>query len=126
MADAVTTQILEDGARNVVMKFTSVSDGTGETNAVKVNLAALTGAPSAVKITEVQYDISGMQLQVQWDATAPKNAVVLSTGQQRLDFSKFGGLVNDAGAGKTGNIVFTTIGASVGDTYTVVLRMRKK
>jgi len=30
MADAVTSQTLIDGGKQVVMKFTNVSDGTGE------------------------------------------------------------------------------------------------
>ena len=30
MADAVTSQTIEDGGKNLVMKFTNISDGTGE------------------------------------------------------------------------------------------------
>ena len=30
MADAVTSQTLVDGPRDLVMKFTNLSDGTGE------------------------------------------------------------------------------------------------
>ena len=29
MADAVTTQLIEDGDRLVIYKFTNISDGTG-------------------------------------------------------------------------------------------------
>ena len=45
MADAVASQTLLDGERIAIMKFTNSSDGTGETNVVKVNPASL--APSA-------------------------------------------------------------------------------
>ena len=31
MADAVTSQTIFDGERKAIMKFTNVSDGTGET-----------------------------------------------------------------------------------------------
>jgi hypothetical protein len=41
------------------------------------------------------------------------------------DFSYFGGITNNSGAGKNGNIVFSTADASVGDTYFVVLEMIK-
>ena len=34
MADAVTSQTLQDGEKTAIMKFTNVSDGTGE-SAVK-------------------------------------------------------------------------------------------
>ena len=36
MADAVTTQIIQDGPRNAVIKFTNISDGTGESAVDKV------------------------------------------------------------------------------------------
>ena len=41
------------------------------------------------------------------------------------DYSSFSGIPNDSGSGKTGDIMFTTIGASNGDTYTVILELLK-
>ena len=41
MADAVTTQTIIDGERNCVMKFTNVSDGSGESAVAKVDVSAL-------------------------------------------------------------------------------------
>lgn len=125
MADAVTSQILVDGERNVVMKFTNVSDGTGETAVLKVDVSTLAGAPASVKITRIDYDISGMAVNVLWDATADVSAIVLSTGQFSLDFGVMGGLPNNAGAGVTGDILFSTIGHTLGDTYSIVLYMKK-
>ena len=40
MADAVASQTIMDGERVAIMKFTNTSDGTGETNVVKVNPSA--------------------------------------------------------------------------------------
>ena len=40
MADAVTSQTIIDGERNCVMKFTNVSDGTGESAVAKVDVSA--------------------------------------------------------------------------------------
>jgi hypothetical protein len=37
LADVVTTQLLENGPRNVVYKFTNVSDGTGESQVIKID-----------------------------------------------------------------------------------------
>ena len=42
MADAVTSQTIIDGERNCIMKFTNVSDGTGESAVAKVDVSALT------------------------------------------------------------------------------------
>jgi hypothetical protein len=41
MADAVATQILVDDTRRAVFKFTNISDGTGETGVVKIDVSAL-------------------------------------------------------------------------------------
>ena len=37
MADTVSTRILEQGERNLVVQLTNLSDGTGETGVVKVD-----------------------------------------------------------------------------------------
>ena len=42
-----------------------------------------------------------------------------------MDFKDFGGLSNNAGSGKNGDILFTTKGHSSGDTYSIVLEMVK-
>ena len=41
MADAVTSQTLVDDEENVVMKFTNISDSTGESAVKKVDVSAL-------------------------------------------------------------------------------------
>ena len=41
MADAVTSQTIVDGERNCIMKFTNVSDGTGESAVAKVDVSTL-------------------------------------------------------------------------------------
>ena len=39
MADAVTSQTIIDGEKKVVMKFTNVSDGSGESAVAKVDVS---------------------------------------------------------------------------------------
>ena len=41
-------------------------------------------------------------------------------------FDDIGGLWNNAGAGKTGDVLFTTVGAASGDRYTIILYVTKK
>ena len=41
MADAVTSQTIIDGSKTAVLKFTNVSDGTGESAVTKVDVSAL-------------------------------------------------------------------------------------
>ena len=53
MADSVTSQTLIDGERTVIMKFTNISDGTGETAVTKVNVANLSASASGKACTGV-------------------------------------------------------------------------
>lgn len=125
MADAVTSQVLFDGDQKTIMKFTNVSDGTGEAAVLKVDASTLRGNPTQLNIEVIEYDIQGMTVQILWDATTDVVAQTVGQGQFALDYSEVGGLVNNSGAGKTGDILFTTVGATAGDTYTIVLTMRK-
>jgi hypothetical protein len=131
MADAVTTQTLLDGERLAIMKFTNISDGTGETAVTKVNVSTLTAngagkACTGVTVTKITSVCHGMEVRMYWDATTdvPFFLATINTNYEN-DFSKIGGITNNAGSGKNGNIVFSTADATAGDTYTVVLEMVK-
>ena len=132
MAVTATSQTLFDGERVAIMKFYfTTTDTTGETNVVKVNPASLSasaagGACDAVSILKVSGLTHGIEVQMSWDATTP---VVIETipqnTQYQQDYTKIGGLTNNAGTGKTGKILFSTLDQSAGDAYTVTLEMQK-
>lgn len=131
MADVVTTQIIANGNRNLIMKFTNESDGTGETGVKKVDAQSSTIATSQgfvpgvhLKIARITFTVSGGELRMQWDASAPTDIDILAyTGTQ--DYTFFGGLTNPNATGATGSILFTTVGFVAGSSYTVVLEMLK-
>jgi hypothetical protein len=130
MADAVTSQVIFDGSKRAILKFTNISDGTGESAALKVDVSALTpynGAPcSSVSIERIEAVTIGMGIDILWDATADALCMTLGSDQFfTFDFTRFSGLTNNAGAGKNGDILFTTIGADAGDRYTIVLELLK-
>ena len=132
MAITATSQTLFDGERVAIMKFYATMSATeNETNVVKVNPANLAasnagGACDAVSILKVTSLTHGLEVQMNWVATAP---VVIETipqnSQYTQDFSQIGGLTNNAGAGKTGSISFSTLDGAAGDSYTVILEMQK-
>jgi hypothetical protein len=131
MADAVTSQTLLDGERLAIMKFTNISDGTGESAVTKVNVANLTASASGkactgVSVSKITSVCHGMEVRMYWDATTdvPFFLAAVNTNYEN-DFSHFGGITNNSGTGKNGNIVFSTSDASAGDTYIVVLEMIK-
>tara|TARA_R100000329_G_scaffold151319_1_gene146976 strand:- start:1050 stop:1454 length:405 start_codon:yes stop_codon:yes gene_type:complete len=132
MADAVTTQTIIDGPQNAVMKFTNVSDGTGESAVTKVDVSALSASAdgdtcTGVVIERLWWQCIGMKVQILFDASSDQFCIELGENQSgNHDYTIFGGLTNNAGSGKTGDINFTTIGASSADTYTVIMYLRKK
>ena len=137
MADAVTSQTLSDGDRVAVVKFTNISDGTGESSVKKVDVSALTanshtGAACArVHITQVWYAISGMRVDLEWNASSYVKALILGAGvaleptNGHFDFRSFGGIKNNAGGGIDGDIDLTTLHHTSNDAYTIILELSK-
>ena len=131
MADSVTSQTLFDGDKHVVMKFTNISDGTGESAVKKVDVSALESdiygnTCSSVAIEKIWWQCIGMKVRMFFDATSDAFIIELGENQSGYhDYSEFGGISNNAGSGKTGDIDFTTVGHSSADTYTIILKMRK-
>jgi|TARA_B100000212_G_scaffold159478_2_gene119816 hypothetical protein len=131
MADAVTSQTLFDGDKHVVMKFTNISDGTGESAVKKVDVSALESdingnTCTSVAIEKIWWQCIGMKVRMFFDATSDAFIIELGENQSGYhDYSEFGGIKNNAGSGKTGDIDFTTVGHSSADTYTIILKMRK-
>ncbi len=118
MADAVTTVVLAAGPKKFRRVFTNVSDGTGESAVVKFDISAITGGPTKVKINRVSWSCSGMVVRVLFDHTTDDTVLILDD-KGSFDFRDSGGLHDPASAGDTGDILFTTIGHTSGDTYCI-------
>jgi hypothetical protein len=130
MADAVTSQTIADGGKYAVMKFTNISDGTGESAVTKVDVSALATngglTCTSVSIEKIWWQCIGMKVNILFDASSDVLAMQLGENQSGdHDYSSFGGIPNNAGSGVTGDINFTTVGHSSGDTYTIILKLRK-
>jgi|TARA_R100001082_G_scaffold76353_1_gene44389 hypothetical protein len=131
MADTVTSQTIQDGERVAVLKFTNVSDGTGESAVKKVDVSALTTnsageSCTSVSIARIYWACVGMRVNIEFDASTNVLAMPLpadSTGDEYYDL--FSGIPNNAGSGVTGDIDFTTVGHSSGDAYSIILVLNK-
>jgi hypothetical protein len=133
MADAVTTQVLQDGEHLYVAKFTNISDGAGEDKVTKVDVSALNPnshglACIGMKISKLYAQTDDMGVDIYWvgDPTPANDAlcVTLPKGQlydipyePALPYNGTG----DMGTNAAGDIAFSTRDASAGDTYTVLL-----
>ena len=131
MADAVTSQTIQDGQKTAVLKFTNVSDGTGESAVKKVDVSALEAnhagkACTSVSVARIYWATRGMGVNLEFDASTNVLLTGLpadSTGDEYYDL--FSGIPNNAGSGVTGDIDFTTVGHSSGDTYSIILVLNK-
>ena len=136
MADAVTSQTLSDGDKIAVMKFTNISDGTGESSVAKVDVSALASnsageTPALATIEQIWYDIGGMRVALEWNATTNVVAAVVGGSAAagnvsgHMDFRSFGGAKNTLASGYDGDIDLTTHGHTAHDHYTIVLELSK-
>ena len=136
MADAVTSQTLVDTDKRAVVKLTNLSDGSGESAVKKVDVSALNSHPdgtacSRVTIDQIWYDVGGMRVSLEWNASTNVVAMVLGGSAAagnvhgHMDFRSFGGIKNNAGSGINGDIDLTTNGHTNLDHYTIVLELRK-
>ena len=136
MADAVTSQTLSDGGTTAVVKLTNISDGSGESSVKKVDVSALAAnsagaTPALATIEQVWYDIGGMRVALEWNATTNVVAAVLGGSAAagnvsgHMDFRSFGGVKNTLASGYNGDIDLTTHGHTSHDHYTIVLQLRK-
>lgn len=132
MADAVATQTIQEDGKTAIFRFSNVSDGTGETAVTKIDVSALSPDPmtnkacTSVSIQYIWYVTVGMGVKMLFDADTDVLAWQLNSDWgDSIDFTSFSGIPNNAGTGKTGDILFTTVGAGSGDTYNIVVQVKK-
>lgn len=132
MADSVTTQIVFNGSVRYVAHFTNISDGTGESNVLKIDKSGLTGPqpgvePGALALDWIEYSIQGMSsVRLFWDHDTDDKIVILPTGSGYKDFRDVGRLQDPRSAGGPGDVLLTTNGQVSGGTYDITACFRKK
>lgn len=129
MAITTTSQVLYDGLRNVTMQFTGTGDGAGdETNALKVDCAALNPPCKSVAVKLVSSDIGYGVVELLWEDGMGQHVPFLEMTEAGapFDYRKIGGLKNGGPDTATGNILFSTKGFELGSTYSITLEMKKK
>ena len=141
MPDLVSSQILHNGPRFIVAKFTNFSDATGEVGVTKINATSTGpyGVPFQgqlyypgihISILSIWFSITGMLCRLQWHATTNVDIVNLSQADnwQFLDGGRGGyqGLTPPVGvAGITGSIDITTAAQVANSGYTIILKCAK-
>lgn len=126
MANTITRQTLVNDARNLVVKIHIVGDSSGDEAATSlVDVSALDANMDRVKITRIQSSLEGFSVNLIWDATANVDIMTLTQTDMDMDFSSMGGLTNNAGSGRTGDILMDTLGLAT-EEGTIILHMKKR
>jgi hypothetical protein len=137
MADTVTTKVIEDYAKSAyyTVHLTGISDGTGESNVVKIDKSAIEVAqdnaePAAIDILAVEWNNQGFSYaKFSWDHDTDETALVLpggSGGYRTFQKSKSEWYLKDGrGAGGTGDLLLTTVGMASGASYDITLYCAK-
>lgn len=128
MADAVTTSVLRNDAYTYAIHLTNISDGTGETNVVKVDKSGLIGPdgtePTSLSLVSARWSMQGFTyVTVLWDHTSDVTAMVMS-GNGYENFEESDGK-KDSGSGGAGDVLLSTVGAAAGSTYDITLVFAK-
>lgn len=132
MADTTDTITIYQTPHKIARRLLNIYVDTGNSDTVMFDKSGLTGPnglePSKLVIKEVQWSIQGYPyVLIEWDHTTDDEAVVLGEGSGYFDYSAFGGLVDPASAGGTGDIIFTTGGTpSAGWSYDITLVVEKR
>jgi hypothetical protein len=125
----IETQVLEDGDRNTVIKWILIGDNkTGdEVNTIVFDASEYKTASLSNKVYEITYTTDGVSARLDWDATA--NILLYSLpGNHSGSFrhKTDNSIINDAGAGVTGDILITTNNMNDGDSITLLIWMKER
>lgn len=116
---AFNTQVLANGPRNYIIK---VDGAATEAASSLVDVSAI--GCSEVHLEEITYDVlEGAVVELLWDATSDVSAFKSSGHEGNKCFSEYGGIPNNAGAGKTGDVLLTVTGTS--PTYWFIAKFKK-
>ena len=129
MTATVTQQVIQNGPRNLVLKYTLgglTGDATADT---LVNLSSLdsTLGAAGLRLDKAQWSLTGCSCKIQWESGASNVDLLEMQGTWGdVDYSCNGGISNNASL-PTGNVVFTTTGYTAsGDGGHILLYFRKK
>ena len=126
MPNTVSSNIVLSGAKNAAVEVQILGDGSGEQTATVIVDSSALNSVGEYKLLDVQANLIGVTAELLWDATANVHALYLSDGASFREWYATGGLTNEGGAGKTGDILITTVGLGSGDKISMTLRLRRR
>ena len=132
MANTLNTQVILDGQYTTVIKITIEGDGSGEeTKTIIFDASAYNPATTNNKLRGIKYLLNGFDADLFWDATTDVLIIALDENlQEEIDFTdvdtRYSGIPNNGGTGRTGDILISTNGLGATDTGYIILYINKK
>lgn len=124
MPNTIVTQVLEQGHKFIVVKYTILGDGSGEETATVLFNASLYGAKTDNKLYDISYDLNGFSAELFWEADTAAALMSLAASQPYHEcLVKLGGYKNNGGAGQTGSILITTTSLGAADNGHIIFRI---
>lgn len=124
----------KSGNNRVVVRFTGVSDGTGETDVVKVDLDLLKTTngkvPQRTVVESVSWHVFHLTCVLEWDRSPHAEIIRINengtenTGS--ISWKDVGGNLDPGLDDATGDILLTTTNCANGDNYDITLTLRLK
>ena len=139
MADVVTSQtIVDTSGTKTVMKFTNISDGSGETLVTKMDASALTFMTEDANrtIAKIYWAVnttngkSGVEILWAGSGTSSADATIgFFSGRGFHDYFTAGNSIPNnatltAETSPAGDILLSTKGFVAGDNYTIIIEIR--
>lgn len=129
MANTVLIRSLIDGPKEAVIHVFLASDGaSGDlTDQVVVDVSALNPPPAYCVVKSVHSSFSGFSGILEFDATTDVGFFALPSGfPMKENMECFGGIRDNSGTGKTGDILLTTSGFTAsGDVGNLIITITK-
>ena len=139
MADTVTSQTIADvSGQKTTMKFTNLSDGSGETLVKKMDASALNfmTEDATKKISKLNWSINTQDpkgaVEILWagrGTTGVNSTAVVLSGRGVWDLRTDGNEISnnatlEASTSPAGDILFSTRNFNNGDSYTIIVEVR--
>lgn len=119
------------GWKRMKLQLTNLSDGTGESDVVKLDRSELYGidglACEKIVIDKIKYQTYGMSVRLEWDMTPDQLIAMLPENSEGCIEGPFFPDYDGAyGVGETGDLLLTTIGHTANDSYNITLDIKIK
>jgi hypothetical protein len=125
----ITKQTILDGSKNLVVKIHIEGDvGGDETDTVLIDASSYSPIFDGGRVMGIHSALVGFTAHLDWDATTNIPLLDIPDYEYNLNGEQigwFGGIPNNAGAGKTGDILISTTGLGAGDHGMIILELAK-